>query len=631
MKKFRLKIKKSYALFLFVFVFQCISIVMVNGQKERSEIPEQYTWNLNDMYESDEAWNLHKDELLSKLDQIVDFKGKLSNSADDLHSCLDFESSLAKDAFRLFAYASMKSDEDTRVSNYLSMRQELMQAFNTYAAKSSFIEPEIVAMEWSSIENFMQEKQELREYEMYLGDLHRKKAHKLSEKEEKIMADAGLISGNSGSIYRTFTNAEMPYPTIELTDGTEVTLNKAAFSKYRAAENRADREKVFQSFWSANEKFRATYGEMLYGNVKNDVFRARARNYGSSLQSALDANNIPVEVYHSLIENVNNNLETFHRYLKIKKRMLGVDTLKYSDLYAPTVKGVDLTYNFDEAREIVLDAVKPLGEEYVRVVNRAFNERWIDVYPSKGKRSGGYSGGVYGVHPFILLNYNDMYEDVGVVAHELGHSLHSYFSNKNQPYPTADYSIFVAEVSSTFNEALLIDKMLGDIENNDTRLALLMSYLDGFKGTLIRQTQFAEFELKIHESVENGTPLTGDLLTEMYEGILKKYFGHEQGVCLIDDLVTMEWAMIPHFYYNFYVYQYATSYTASLALAEKVLNNEEGARESYLKFLSAGGSEYPIDVLKTAGVDMTTSEPFEKSMDAINKIMDEIEKILADK
>jgi len=371
---------------------------------------------------------------------------------------------------------------------------------------------------------------------------------------------------------------------------------------------------------------------MLYGNVKKDIFYAGARNYNSSLERALDANNIPVEVYHSLIENVNNNLETFHRYLNIKKRMLGVDTLKYSDLYAPTVKGVNMQYTFNEAREIVLDAVKPLGEEYVMVVNRAFDERWIDVYPSTGKSSGAYSSGnAYDVHPYILLNYNEQYEDVSTLAHEIGHTMHSYFSNKYQPYPTADYSIFVAEVASTFNEALLMNKMLSDIEDDDNRLSLLMSYLDGFKSTLIRQTQFAEFELKIHETVEKGTPLTGDLLTGIYSEILKKYYGHDQGVCYIDDLVTMEWAFIPHFYLNFYVYQYATSYTASLALAEKVLNNEEGAKERYLKFLSAGNSEYPIDVLRTAGVDMTTPEPFDQTMDAINKIMDEIEKILADK
>jgi oligoendopeptidase F len=291
-----------------------------------------------------------------------------------------------------------------------------------------------------------------------------------------------------------------------------------------------------------------------------------------------------------------------------------------------------MNFTYDEAMELLVGAVKPLGDEYVNAVIKGLEERWIDVYPSKGKRSGAYSNGsAYDVHPYMLLNYNDQYEDVSTLVHEVGHAMHSYFSNKQQPYPMADYSTFVAEVASTFNEALLIDKMLNEIKDDGIRLSLLMNYLDGFKGTLFRQTQFAEFELKIHETVEKGTPLTGDLLTELYAEILKKYYGHEQGICHIDDIVTMEWAMIPHFYYNYYVYQYATSFTASLALAENVLNGEEGAKEKYLEFLSAGSSEYPIDVLNIAGVDMTTSEPFNKSMDAVNKIMDEIEKIIANR
>ena len=627
-----MKTKSIASIGLILFLLFHLTLPTALGQRDRNEIPEQYKWKLNDLYETDEAWNKTKDELLGKFDQISEYKGKLSNSPDDLYNCLEFESNLSREASRLLSYASMKSDVDTRVSEYLSMRQELIQAFNTYSAKAAFVEPEIVAMDWSTIETFMEKKPELKVYKMYLGNLHRQKAHTLSEKEEKVLADAGLISGNSSSVFRTFSNAEMPYPGIKLSDGKEVTLDKSGFSKYRTLENRADRELVFHEFFSSFEKFKATFGEILYGNIKSDVFYARARNYENSLESALDGNNIPVEVYYSLIENVNNNLETFHRYLSIRKRMLRVDTLKYSDMYAPTVEGVDLKYTYDEARELLIDALKPLGDEYVTVAKKGLDERWIDVYPSKGKRSGAYSNGsAYDVHPYMLLNYNDQYEDVSTLAHEMGHALHSYLSDKHQPYALADYSIFVAEVASTFNEALLMDKMLNEIKDDDVRLSLMMNYLDGFKGTLFRQTQFAEFELKIHETVEKGTPLTGDLLTELYAEILKKYYGHEQGICHIDDIVATEWAMVPHFYYNYYVYQYATSFTASLALAEKVLNEEEGAKEKYLKFLSAGGSEYSIDVLRIAGVDMTTSEPFDKSMDAVNKIMDEIEKIIANR
>jgi oligoendopeptidase F len=293
------------------------------------------------------------------------------------------------------------------------------------------------------------------------------------------------------------------------------------------------------------------------------------------------------------------------------------------------VKGVDLKYKYDEAKGLILDALKPMGKEYVDIVKKAFDERWIDVYPNVGKRSGAYSnGGVYDVHPYILLNYNDQYEDVSTLAHELGHTMQSYLSNKKQPYPTADYPIFVAEVASTFNEVLLINKMLNEIKDDDVRLSILMNFLDGIKGTLFRQTQFAEFELRIHEKAENGEPLTGDVLTEMYGDILKKYYGHEKGVCHINDLYTVEWTYIPHFYYNFYVYQYATSFTASTALAEKVMNKETGALDKYMEFLSAGGSDYPIELLNKAGVDMTTSEPFVKTMAVMNRTIDEIEKIL---
>jgi oligoendopeptidase F len=329
---------------------------------------------------------------------------------------------------------------------------------------------------------------------------------------------------------------------------------------------------------------------------------------------------------------VNNNLDSFHRYLKLKKRMLGVDTLKYSDVYAPVVKGIELKYTYDEARKLVVDAAKPLGKAYVRVVKKGLENRWVDVYPTPAKRSGAYSNGsAYDVHPYVLLNYNGQYDDVSTLAHELGHAMHSYYSNKEQPYPTSDYSIFVAEVASTFYEALLIDKMLKEIKDDDVRLSLLMNYLDSIKGTVFRQTQFAEFELLIHEKAENGEPLTGDVLSELYGDILKKYYGHDEGVCHIDELYAVEWAYVPHFYYNFYVYQYSTSFTASTALAENVLSKKKGAVKKYIEFLSAGGSKYPIDLLREAGVDMTTADPFDKTMAVMNRTMDEIEAILKKK
>lgn len=601
----------------------------ISQTRERSEIPAEHKWNLEDLYPSDQAWNEAKKELTGEFDEITKYKGKLASSPSELLACMEFDSRISKEFGRLFSYAAMKSDEDTRDSKYLAMKQEMQQLGTDYNSKSAFIVPEITQLDRSRVDAFMRAEPGLKVYEMAINDILRRKAHILTDKGEKILAEAGLMADGPSTIYSVFSNAELPYPEITLSDGTVAKLTKAGYTQYRAVPNRADREAVFQAFWTTFNNFESTFGTQLYANVKKNMFYARTREYGSSLHRALDESNIPTEVYMALIENVTNNLDSFARYLKLKKRMLGVDQLKYSDIYAPVVKGIDLKYTYEEAKELVLDAVKPLGADYRSVVARAFDERWIDVYPSPGKRSGAYSNGsAYDVHPYILLNYTDQYDDVSTLAHELGHTMHSYYSNRNQPYPTADYSIFVAEVASTFNEALLIHKMLEEIKEDDARLSLLMNYLDGLKGTVFRQTQFAEFELRMHQKAERSEPLTGDALTELYGEILKKYYGHDQGICHIDDLYAVEWAYIPHFYYDFYVYQYSTSFTASTALAEKVLANEEGAVEKYIEFLSAGGSDYPIELLKEAGVDMTSPEPFTKTMTAMNRTMDEIEAIL---
>jgi oligoendopeptidase F len=597
--------------------------------RERSEIAVEHKWNLEDLYPSDEAWNKAKQDIVAKFDEVAKYQGRLTSSASTLLACLELDSQISKEFGRLYSYASMKSDQDTGDSKYLGFKQEIQHLGTDYNSKTAFITPEIAKLDKQQIDAFMEKEPGLKIYKMALYDVLRMKPHTLSESEEKILAEAGLMADGPSSIYTVFSNAEMPYPEIELSDGTKAKLTKAGYSRYRSAQNRDDRQAVFGAFWGAFDKFEATFGTQLYANVKKNMFYARTRNYESSLHSALDRNNIPTKVYMALIENVTNNLDSFHRYLKLKKRMLAVETLKYSDVYAPVVKGVDLEYTYEEAKKLVLDAMKPLGADYCRVVAEAFEQRWIDVYPSPGKRSGAYSNGsAYDVHPYILLNYNDQYEDVSTLAHELGHTMHSYYSNKDQPYPTADYPIFVAEVASTFNEALLIEKMLKEIKADDTRLSLLMNYLDGIKGTVFRQTQFAEFELRIHEMAERGEPLTGEVLTKLYGNILKRYYGHDKGVCNIDELYTVEWAYIPHFYYNFYVYQYSTSFTASTALAEQVLSKEKGAVKNYIDFISAGGSDYPINLLKKAGVDMTSAEPFNKTMTAMNRTMDEIEAIL---
>ena len=598
--------------------------------RERSVVPPAQQWRLEDLYASDQAWKQAKDELAGRLDGIGAFKDTLTQSAAQMLSCLQLNSEVSKSLGRLHAYASMKSDQDTRAATYLAMKQDIQQLVTEYSTKASFLEPRILTLEKETIENFIADEPRLKEYRMYLFDILRGKAHTLSEQEEKILARTGQMATSPGSVYTVFSNAEMPYPEVTLRDGTVATLNKAGYALHRAAPNRQDREAVFQAFWTAHNKFRQTFGVELYSHLQTHVFYTRTRNYESSLHRALDKDNIPTEVYHSLIRNVRDNLGTFHRYLRLRQRMLGLDTLKYSDLYAPVVKDLDRQYTFDEARDLYLGSLGLLGADYRQAAERAFEQRWVDVYPTPGKRSGAYSnGGAYDVHPYILLNYNGRFDDVSTLAHEMGHALHSFYANHNQPYPLAEYSTFVAEVASTFNETLLIHKMLEEIKEDEPRLSLLMNYLDGIKGTVFRQTQFAEFELRMHEKADRSEPLTGDTFTQLYGQILKEYYGHEQGVCRIDDLYALEWAYIPHFYYNFYVYQYSTSFTAATALAEEALGGKAGAAQKYLDFISAGGSDYPIEVLKKTGVDMTTPEPFRKTMAVMNRLMDEIETILA--
>ncbi len=597
--------------------------------RDRSKIEDQYKWNLADIYPSDDAWRQATDKVKEQMPQLKQFRGTLGQGPAQLLRALDFITDVQKEFSRSYVYASMKSDEDTRVSKYQAMKQEVSQLAATLGAESAFVEPEILKLDRATIDGFLAREPKLKIYEFNLHDILRRKAHTLSEGEEKVIADAGLMSSAPGDIYGIFSNADFPFPTVTLADGSTRKLDASAFAVSRTLPNREDRKKVFAAFFGALGQYRRTFGTTTNAEMQRDLFYMRARKYGSTLEGALDESNIPTTVYSSLVNGVNAALPTFHRYLKLRKRMMGLDQLHYYDLYAPLVANVTLTYSVDEAEKHILAALAPLGPEYTSVVQKAFRERWIDFYPTEGKRSGAYSnGGAYDVHPFMLINYNGRYDDMSTVAHEMGHTMQSYFSNKTQPFATAGYPIFVAEVASTFNEALLINYMLGQIKDPAQRLSLLGSYLEGAKGTVFRQTQFAEFELKMHEMAEKGEPITGDALDQLYMDISKRYYGHDQGVCIVDDEVKHEWAYIPHFYRNYYVYQYATSFTASAALSEKVLAGDKTAIANYLKFLSAGGSKYPIDLLKDAGVDMTTAQPLELTMKKMNRIMDEIEATL---
>ena len=610
-------------------LFALSTLVSQAQEHDRSKVPDKYKWDLTAIYPSDQAWRTAKEKLAAEFPKLRQFQGTLASSASRLADALETQSKLDKEFTRLYVYASMNSDQDTRVSSYQAMQQEMIQLGSVLGTEEAFIEPEILKMDNATIERFLAQEPRLHVFRHYLEDIARRRAHTLSTPEEKLLAGSSVMASGPSSVYGIFADADFPYPSVILADGKTVKLDKAAFSLNRASSSREDRQKVMEAFFTALGKYRGTFGSMMNSNVQTSVFYAHARNYQTSLQAALDEPNIPVSVYSRLVDGVNRNLPTFQRYLKLRKRMMALPELHYYDLYAPLVSSVDTKYPVDVAEQNILDALAPLGPEYAGGAKRAFSERWIDMYPTEGKTSGAYSNGAaYDVHPYMLLNYNGKYDDMSTLAHELGHTMHSYFSNKTQPYPMSSYPTFVAEVASTFNEALLIDYMLKKIKDDATRLALLGNYLESIKGTVFRQTQFAEFELRMHEMVEKGQPLTGDALSKLYSEIVKKYYGNDQGVCIVDDYIANEWAYIPHFYNSFYVFQYATSFTASSALSEKVLSGEPGATERYLKFISAGKSKYPIELLKDAGVDMTTDEPLELTVKKMNRVMDEMEKLL---
>jgi oligoendopeptidase F len=596
----------------------------------RESIQVEYKWNLEDLFSSDEEWKKRKDEILGHLQSLAELKGTLAKSAEQLNHTLDKYFQLEKETVRLITYATMSSDQDTRQPKQLSMKQEAAQLKTKLSTAAAFIRPEILRIPNKVMKSFFAEVPKLRIYSHFIDDIYRTKEHTLTEREETIIAETGLMEDTPYEIFTILSNADLPYKAVKLSDDSEVRIDQTGYTFYRANPNRNDRIRVFETFFSALKSFERTFGTQLYGQVKRDLFYRNVRRYNSCLESALHRDNIPVGVYHSLIKNVNANLPTLHRYLKLRRRMLKLDELRYYDNYASMVKEVDLQYTYPDARGVIKRALSPLGSSYVSILEEAFSRRWIDVYPTAGKLSGAYSeGDAYDVHPYILLNYNGRYDEVSALAHELGHTAHSHLSNKNQPYVNSNYPIFLAEVASTVNEALLMDYELNHISDKSQRLSLLGNYLEVFRTTLFRQTKFAEFELLIHEAVEKGEALTGEKFSELYLGLLRRYYGHEEGVCIIDNLYGIEWAFIMHFFRNFYVFQYSTSFTAAQAIASKILKGDKRMVERYIDFLKSGNSEYPIPTLQRVGIDMLSSDPFELTMQRMNGIIDDIEKIIS--
>jgi len=604
---------------------------------ERANVPEKYKWRTSDLYPSEEAWLSARADLVARVPKLAAFQGRLGESADAFYTALSARMDVDRALDQLRIYAALRKDEDARLGRPNELFQMVSQLVVDYSATVSYMRPEILALGAEKVRGFVAQEPRLEPYRPWLEDILRYAPHTLSAAEEKIASQAGIMANAPSQTYDIFKAADMPYPEVTLSTGETVRLDDAAYTQYRAVTDREDRRAVFQAFWSKHKEFERTLGTTLDAEVKTHLFHRDVHHYGACVEAALFESDIPVSVYRQLIADVHANLPTLHRYLRLRQRMMGVDTLGYEDLYAPIVKEVELRYTPEQAMELVLRAVAPLGPDYVSTLRRGYESGWTDWIPTTGKQSGAYSEAVYGVHPYQLLNFTGLYEEVSTLAHESGHSMHSYLSDQHQPYVTRAYKTFVAEVASTLNENLLLHYMLGQTQDRPTRLFLLGSRLDDLRQTLFRQVLFAEFELKIHGLAEQGEPLTGEKLSEVYLGLLKDYYGDAQGVCKVNDLYGVEWAYIQHFYMDFYVFQYATSIIGSSAIAAE-MRAEAAAkkpvtrrRDAYLRMLSEGSSKPPIEELREAGVDMTTSGPFAAAMKEMNGIMDEMEKLLAEK
>ncbi|MDA9367063.1 oligoendopeptidase F family protein [bacterium] len=591
---------------------------------------ESVVWDLTGVYANDEAWESALETAQAEIITLPRLAGSLGDSSASLSAALNQISSLEKEIARLYVYTSLIFDSDQRDADAQAQIGRSRTLYSNFEESISWLAPEILAIGDARIEAFISADETLTAHEFFLRDTLRSAPHTLDAKTEEILAQASLALNASEQIYESYANADIPWPTVTLSEGQEVTLSQAGYSLWRAAPNREDRKLVFDTFWQTWIQYNDGMGATMAANIQSNVFGAKVRNHDSTLAANLFDDGLPPEVYTQLVTQVNQSLPLFHRYLSLRGRMLGVDDLRYFDIYPPLVE-VD-TGEFDLARSaaITFEALKPFGEDYLALLNQGLDGEWMHSHPAPGKRSGAYmNGSIYDVHPFVLLNHNDDYESLSTFAHEWGHAVHSLLAQKQNPYETASYSTFTAEMASTINEILLQEYMIENARSDEEKLFYLGGALENIRGTLFRQTMFAEFELAMHEAVEAGEPLTGPKLSEMYGELLKRYHGHELGVLTIDDEYAAEWAFIPHFYYDFYVFQYATSITGAAWFAEQFLAGDEQVRDSFIRVLSAGGSDYAHNILRDeAGLDMTTAEAYAPVLRRMESLMDRIEALL---
>lgn len=598
----------------------------VNKLPSRSEIAVEDTWRLEDIFVSDESWEKEFQEVKALLPAVKEFEGKLSESADILYDALQYQDQLLERLGKLYAYSHMRYDQDTTNSFYQGLDDRMKNLYSQAASNLAFIVPELLSIDEGRLKDFLSEKVELKLYEHSLDEINLQRPHVLSADQEALLAEASDVFGASGNTFGMLNNADLAFPVIKDENGEEVEVTHGRFSRFLESADPRVRRDAFHAVYETYGKFQNTFASTLSGNIKKDNFYARVRNYSSARHGALSENNIPESVYENLVSTISDQLPLLHRYIKLRKKVLGLNELHMYDLYTPLVKDVKMEIGYEEAKEIILNGLSPLGEEYINVLKEGFENRWVDVHENKGKRSGAYSSGSYGTNPYVLMNWQNNVNNLFTLAHEFGHSVHSYYTRKTQAYPYGNYSIFVAEVASTTNESLLNDYLLKTINDEQKRIYLLNHYLEGFRGTVFRQTMFAEFEHLIHQKAQNGEALTADSLTKDYYELNKKYYGVEGMV--IDEEIGLEWSRIPHFYYNYYVYQYATGFSAAAALSNGILTEGAPAVERYINFLKAGSSDYPIEVLKKAGVDMTSNQPILDACKVFDEKLTELEQLL---
>jgi oligoendopeptidase F len=597
--------------------------------KDRIDIPVEYTWNIDDIYKTIDSWKADKKQLTNLVDKVVESSTDWTSSAKKMLAMLQSRDTISLIGTKLYSYASHQYNADMGNTSYQGMIGELQSIFVQLGTKLAFMSPDIIELGADKFKIYLKEEPKLLTYKYSIEDILRSKEHILPDDQQKIVSLTGLISGVSSTASDLLNDLEIPAPEIKI-DTQTVTLNWANFVYYRANKSQDVRHQVSMAFYKNQKKYENTLAALLDGGIKSDYFSAMVYKYPDCLSAKLYGDSIPTAVYDTLISIVDKNLEPMHRYLLLKKKLLKLTTFRYEDIFASAVPSVEKTYTYDEAKTIILKMAEPLGKDYTDILKIAFANRWIDVYPNKGKESGAYSGDVYGVHPYIKMNYNGEYDALSTLAHELGHALHSYMADKNQAYTNSAYPTFIAEIASTFNENLLMQYLLKSETDDLFKLYILDNYLEQVRGTLYHQVMFAKFDKLIHNRVEGGQSLTAEWLDAEYLKLIRLYYGHDKKVCDVGDYFQCGWSRISHFYRDYYVFQYSTGIIASMALSEMVINGGEKERTQYLNLLKSGGNGYPITLLKKAGVDMNTSAPYEAAIKQFSSMVDKMQ-VLVDK